>query len=494
MKKTILSALCAALCGLAAAQSPSDPTAIRLRGHVDTLTADSLLGRAGGSEASRRAADYIESEFAAIGLRPGATRDDGDRSFIQRFERNGGHYANVVGFLPGNDPQLRNEYIILGAHYDHLGFRIKGRDTVIYHGADDNASGTAVLIETARRLKEREQQLKRTVLFVAFDGEEKGLYGSEALVDNMAKENVKFMASIDMVGWLAGAETLRIKGVGTLADGEALFAEIPHADLTLRMQNSPHDVFTSSDHAAFISRDIPAVLLTTGTKSPYHQPEDTAEKLDYEGMAAITDYTTALAMDMATRPEIAPKTVREPRQERFNGGITAGIGSSSLVIPHSAVRGRERFSWNAGITGQYNINRHFALRANLLYQHRTFRFPEADPTTGQLIVSNGFRKLEMSSLTVPVSCLLTIDSTDGILDGYLYVGLGGYYSYTFSSRINYADTDFNPHGGGIAFQFGWQMRHVGIGCTVLGDLSRLFPKGVMAMRGTSAYFTVSYLF
>lgn len=494
-RKTILSVLCLGLCGLtAAAQTLPDPTLEeRLRLHVETLTADSLLGREGGSETARQAAAYIERAFEEIGLQPGSARKDGDHSFVQRFERHNTRYANIVGFLPGNDPRLRNEYIILGAHYDHLGFRVKGQDTVIYHGADDNASGTAVLIETARRLKEREHELKRTVLLVAFDGEEEGLYGSEAMVENMAADNVKFMASIDMVGWLRGAETLQIKGVGTLRDGEALFEAIPHEGLTLRTRRSPNETFTASDHNAFTARDIPAVLLTTGSKSPYHRPEDTAEKLDYAGMAAITAYTTEMAVELATCPEIAPRPLRKLRRERFNGGITAGIGSSALVIPRSALNGRERFSWNAGLTGLYNINDHFTLRADLLYHHRTFRFPEADPATGNLIVSPGFRKLEMSSLTVPVAFLLTSDLW-GTLDGYLYLGLGGYYSYTFGSRINGVDTAFNPHAGGIDFQFGWQFGHLGIGCTVLGELSRLFPKGTMAMRGTSTYFTVTYLF
>lgn len=493
MKHTILSALCLLTTLTAMAQPAARPTTERLRDHVTFLTADSLLGREGGSEAARQAAAYIEEAFDAIGLHPGSARDDGERSFIQRFERYAGHYANVVGFLPGNDPELRNEYIILGAHYDHLGYRVKGQDTVIYHGADDNASGTAVLIETARRLKEREQELKRTVLLVAFDGEEEGLYGSEAMVNNMAAENVRFMASLDMVGWLAASGTLHVQGTSTLENGHALFEKIPHEGFAVRTKRSPNNIFTGSDHNSFSSRDIPAVLLTTGTKSPYHRPEDTAEKIDYDGMARITDYVTDLTVELATCPEITPRPARVLRKEQFNGGITAGLGTSSLVMPRSALDGRAHFSYNVGLTGQYNINPLLALRADVLYNYRAYRYPMAN-AAGDLIVSEGYRTLEMPSLTVPVALLVTANTSDAFSNSYLYIGLGGYYTYSFSTWINGRTTESNRHGGGINFQFGWQIGHVGIGCTVFGDLSRIFPKGTMAMRGTSAYFTLTYHF
>ncbi len=135
---------------------------------------------------------------------------------------------NVVGVIRGNDPDLREEYIVLGAHYDHLGWKIADGDTVVYNGADDNATGSSSLIEIGRNLVEREGELGRSVILVAFDGEESGLIGSKHFLgDSMVPPHqIKLMFSLDMVGMVEAHRGLDMKGVSLLDDAEYLVGEL----------------------------------------------------------------------------------------------------------------------------------------------------------------------------------------------------------------------------------------------------------------------------
>ena len=149
------------VCGIANAQSPQQE---RLTKHVYFLASDSLQGRGAGTIDADKAARYIVQQFEEIGVEPYFKE-----GFYQPFEKYGTNtYKNIVGVIPGNDPVLKDDYIIIGAHYDHLGIR----DNKIYNGADDNASGTATIIEMARILKSQQNSLKRSVIVVAFDAEE----------------------------------------------------------------------------------------------------------------------------------------------------------------------------------------------------------------------------------------------------------------------------------------------------------------------------------
>ena len=171
MKRFLLSLLLAALCVPMFSQTRKE----RLTEHVYYFASDSLRGRAAGSEDAAKAAAYIVNEYESMGLKP--FYDD----WYMPFTRGGKQYRNVVAVLEGNDPALKNQYIVVGAHYDHLG--VKGGK--IYNGADDNASGSAAVIEIARALCANRDKLKRTVVIAAFDAEELGLYGSNALAQRM---------------------------------------------------------------------------------------------------------------------------------------------------------------------------------------------------------------------------------------------------------------------------------------------------------------------
>ncbi len=175
-----------------------------------------MQGRKAGTDDSRKAAAYIENEYRQMGLQPfgstyrhyfimhaaslrGGAMPINPDSADYYAEHDRTVYCNLVGIIPGSDPALKNEFIVVGGHYDHSGVR----NGEVYNGADDNASGTAAITEMARQLLARRGELKRSVIICAFDAEEMGLYGSKALSKEMARlgliGKVKMMMSIDMV-------------------------------------------------------------------------------------------------------------------------------------------------------------------------------------------------------------------------------------------------------------------------------------------------------
>ena len=181
----------------------------RLHDHVYYLAADSLRGRKACSPDATKAAEYIIGEYEQAGLKP-LFRE----GWYDRFTRKGDHesdFKNVVGLIEGTDPALRGECIVIGAHYDHLGVR----QDKIYNGADDNASGSAAVIEIARALAGA--QPRRSIIIAAFDAEEIGLVGSSHLAERLDTLgfHIKLMMSVDMVGWLKAGKALKLEGVAS---------------------------------------------------------------------------------------------------------------------------------------------------------------------------------------------------------------------------------------------------------------------------------------
>jgi aminopeptidase YwaD len=229
-----------------------------------------------------------------------------------------GNSSNVVGLLKGSDAQLATEYVVIGAHYDHLG--LGGAESLaqrpegeIHHGADDNASGTSALIELARLLAKDRARVKRSILFIAFGAEEEGLLGSAAYTKNpvVPLASTIAMINMDMVGRLRNS-SLTIGGVGTSpawkplldklnllsTNGSATGAQSQRFSLSLSQ-----DGFGPSDHQSFYVRDIPVLFFFTGTHDDYHKPSDTADKINAEGISAIAEFVREVAMAVATEPE-----------------------------------------------------------------------------------------------------------------------------------------------------------------------------------------------
>ncbi len=232
--------------------------------------------------------------------------------------------ANIIGILEGSDPTLKNEAIVIGAHYDHLGRGGAGslaqREGDVHHGADDNASGTAGMIELARIFSTQRPKPRRTIVFVAFSGEEEGLLGSNYYVNHpvVPLASTVAMINMDMIGRMKDRK-LVIGGVGTAPEWPAMIerANILQG-LTVNASSAAHpssslpmvvgangrmvvgndvtkqflltlneDGFGPSDHSSFYAKQIPVLFFWTGTHVDYHKPSDTAEKINYEDEARI---------------------------------------------------------------------------------------------------------------------------------------------------------------------------------------------------------------
>ncbi len=212
---------------------------------------------------------------------------------------------NVIGILEGNDPFLKDEYIIIGGHYDHLGFGGTGSgsrmpDTVAVHnGADDNASGTAMVIELAGKLTSVKKDLKRSIIFISFSGEEMGLLGSKYFVDHCPVDlkKVKAMFNFDMVGRFDKEKNaISVSGTGTAMESDSLVKKYEKG-LSFSVTHSP-DGYGPSDHASFYSSNISVFYFTTGAHTDYHTPFDDADKLNYEKEKEIGDFAFNIIKDV----------------------------------------------------------------------------------------------------------------------------------------------------------------------------------------------------
>ena len=209
---------------------------------------------------------------------------------------------NVVAVLPGSDPRLKSENVVIGAHYDHIGLghygtRNSSTEGQVHHGADDNASGTAVLLELARRLSGSEFKPARTIVFAAFSAEELGLFGSRHYVNHppVQLSSTKAMINLDMVGRLRDS---RVTVFGTRT-AEELSGVVKSAARELGLEISESDGIGRSDHMSFYGKKIPALHFFTGVHSDYHGPGDTWDKLNLEGMAKISELVLATVRSIA---------------------------------------------------------------------------------------------------------------------------------------------------------------------------------------------------
>ncbi|MBI4418590.1 MAG: M28 family peptidase [Ignavibacteriales bacterium] len=243
-----------------------------------------------------------------------------------------GRAANVVGFLPGNEESLRQEVVVLGAHYDHLGYggegsgSLKPDTSAIHNGADDNASGTAGLIELAEYFAMKRPSLKRGLVFIAFSREERGLLGSAVYVERpaVALEKTVAMVNMDMIGRLSGGKLI-VYGVGTSPGFSDLLTR--HAPEGINVKPVP-DGFGPSDQSSFYAKQIPVLHFFTDLHSDYHKPSDDWDKLAYTGMKSVLEMVASVALELngtAERPSYV--SVASPRRSGEGRGIRSYTGT-----------------------------------------------------------------------------------------------------------------------------------------------------------------------
>ena len=239
---------------------------------------------------------------------------------------------NVVALLPGTDSGLKNEYIVVGAHFDHLGMGGPGSgsrmvDTsAVHNGADDNASGVAMIIQLAEKLAAQKSN-KRSIVFAAFSAEEMGLVGSKEFVNKPPVEmaKIKAMFNFDMVGRFDEKNNgLSIGGSQTGKESEELMNRLNSG---FNLAFSPEGV-GPSDHASFYLQNIPVFFISTGAHPDYHTPFDDADRINYEGEKRIGDYAFALISEVANRQNDLTFQEAGPKFQRSRGGrlkVTFGI-------------------------------------------------------------------------------------------------------------------------------------------------------------------------
>lgn len=315
-----------------ALSGPAVPDSARLAADVSVLASDAFEGRGTGTPGNDSAAAFIARRFEALKLEPlrmtvvGGAAMNGPEPMIGAVPgQKAGHLQrfiarsvaavhaglpaelptqNVVALIPGRDSSLRNQYVVLGAHFDHLGrstFGAQDPDAAdaIRNGADDNASGTAAIMELARLLKRN--PTRRPVAIVAFSGEELGLLGSQWFVDHapFPIDSVQAMLNFDMVGRLRD-DKLLVYGVGTAA-------ELP--EILTRNNVAPAfklsaigDGFGPSDHSSFYGKNIPVLHFFTDVHDQYHKATDDAPLINAGGMARVTAYAERITREIADRP------------------------------------------------------------------------------------------------------------------------------------------------------------------------------------------------
>jgi aminopeptidase YwaD len=278
---------------------------------------------------------------------------------------------NIVGILPGSDPQLKNEAIVIGAHYDHLGLGGEGslaaRTGDIHHGADDNASGTAGMLELARMFSSQRVKPRRTMVFIAFSGEEEGLIGSSYYVNHpvVPLANTVAMINMDMIGRLKDKKLI-VGGVGTAQEWRSMIdsgnvvqsatvavnapgvgtanvsVNLPSVPLAVGANGRPvvtvdparqfaltmnEDGYGPSDHSSFYSKQVPVLFFWTGTHEDYHKPSDTSDKINYEGEARIVSFVANIVREIDRSDKRPTYAVAKSDSQGRTGGFRVYLGT-----------------------------------------------------------------------------------------------------------------------------------------------------------------------
>ncbi len=314
--------------------SAQPPDSKKIQQHIKILANDSLEGRGTGAAGGTMALTYIQQQFKQIGLDP-----KGDRNgFTQKFSFKSGVHGtgnegtayNVIGYL---DNKALNT-IIIGAHYDHLGLGNEGSSLEansagkIHNGADDNASGTAGVIELARYFKNNKVTEKNNFLFICFSGEELGLYGSKYFTEHPTIDFSKtnYMINMDMIGRLDATKGLLVSGSGTSPIWEPLLKKLSTLEITIKTDSSGTG---PSDHTSFYLKNMPVLHFFTGSHNDYHKPSDDADKINYDGEVGVLNIIIKVIEATEREPRLAFLTTKS----KSMGGTRSAFKVTLGVMP-----------------------------------------------------------------------------------------------------------------------------------------------------------------
>jgi hypothetical protein len=340
---------------------------------VEYLASQELGGRFPATVGDTLASEYIVSQLRSLKLKPiikGKKKIGYYHDFTygktQAEERT---THNIIAVLPGKDRQLKHEYIVVGSHYDHLGLGGKDSgsrrpDTLGVHpGADDNASGDAVVLELAKYFKKARSP--RSIIFAFFGAEEQGLIGSKNFLEWMKKadaqrinlpqdkKGIVAMVNLDMVGRMRD-HAMSVSGTGTSSEFKAM-AEAAAEQTNVNISCTP-DGYGPSDHASFVAQEIPVLFLTTGGHMEYHTPDDVPSTLNYDGMQQTLDFSKELITRIANMPT-TPDYISVPSTNKMKHGkfkVTLGLmpdvmGASRIPGLRADIVVAGKSAHNAGI-------------------------------------------------------------------------------------------------------------------------------------------------
>jgi hypothetical protein len=281
-----------------------------LRGWVDYLASDEMQGRANGSPEMKRAAFWIAEKFRENELRPVGKGNELIRNYSFTARQQTFNERNVIGMIEGTDPSLKDEYIVLSAHFDHIGVSKGAQTDSINNGADDNAAGTCALIGIAKTMKESKAKPGRSIIFAAFSGEEYGIRGSRNFVSNppIPLKNIYVDLNFEMIGhseflggkkyYMTGCRYSNLDDLITKYNHGTGFQLID----TIEIANN---LFFASDNIAFsravtiegISQGVPSGTFATATLTPYlHNVTDETKLFDFQNMADLVGYFSDLTI------------------------------------------------------------------------------------------------------------------------------------------------------------------------------------------------------
>ena len=310
-------------------------TETQLHKDVSFLADDKLEGRATGTEGEKAAAEYLAKRFKEIGLEPKGTNGyfqdftfkpkthpHGKVDYTDTISENVITGRNILGYINNNATHT----IIIGAHFDHLGYGMdgslyRGKEKQIHNGADDNASGVAVLLNLAEKLKNTNKG--NNYLVMAFSGEEMGLLGSNYFVKHatIPLNSANYMLNMDMVGRLKKDSALAVYGVGT----SPYFKQVIEAYNDKFKLIKKESGVGPSDHTSFYLNDIPVLHFFTGQHEDYHRPSDDFDKLNYAGMELISNYIFDIITDLDDNGKMAFRKTKNESDDAPRFKVTLGV-------------------------------------------------------------------------------------------------------------------------------------------------------------------------